>query len=99
LWATLVLRFDADHRADVVTTIDPCRMTLAGDREAIAAEVVSWVEATHGRCPVGVFTDLEGPRAFLAAADKGAALTGIAARGVLIANRLPAGLAAAIAGA
>jgi hypothetical protein len=99
LWATLVLRFDADHRADVVTTVDPSRMTLAGDRDAIAAEVVSWVETTYGRCSLGLFTDVEGARAFLATADKGAALARLAARGALIANRVPASVASAIAGA
>jgi hypothetical protein len=98
LWATLVLRFDADHRADVVTTIDPSRMTLSGGREAIAAEVVSWVEAKYGRCSVGVFTDLEGARAFLASPDKGAAVAALSARGALIARRLPANLSAVFAG-
>jgi len=98
LWATLVLRFDADHRADVVTTVDPTELTASG-RDALAAEVVNWVETKYGRCSVGLFTDLQGARAFLAAADKGAAVAAIAARGALIANRLPARLAAAIAGA
>ncbi len=92
LWATLVLRFDADHRADVVTTIDPSQMTLTGGREAIVAEVTSWVEATYGRCSLGLFTDLEGARAFLAATDKGAALAEIARRSGLIAQPIPPSL-------
>lgn len=98
LWATLVLRLDADHRVDVVTTVDPTELTTVG-RDALASEVVSWVEANYGRCSLGLFTDLEGARAFLAASDKGAAVAAIAARGALIANPLSAGLAAAIAGA
>jgi hypothetical protein len=98
LWATLVLRFDRDHRADVVTTVDPSELTATG-REALAAEVVEWVEGKYGRCSVAAFTDVEGAKALLGAADKGAAAAAIAARGALIAKRLPASLASAIAGA
>jgi hypothetical protein len=50
LWATLVLRFDADHRADVVTTVDPSELRAAG-RDAMASEVVSWVESNYGSSP------------------------------------------------
>ncbi len=98
LWATLVLRFDADHRADVVTTVDPTALTASG-RDALAGEVVTWVEARYGRCSLALFTDVEGARSFLGMADKGAALARLAARGALISNRIPAGVAAAIAGA
>ena len=98
LWATLVLRFDADHRADVVTTVDPSELTATG-RDAMASEVVSWVESKYGRCSIGLFVDLDGAQAFLHSTDKGAALAGIAARGALIAKPIPAGLAAAIAAA
>lgn len=98
LWATLVLRFDADHRADVVTTVDPTELTATG-RDALASEVVSWVEARYGRCSVGLFSDLEGARELLRSGDKAGALAAIAARGALIANPLPSAVAAAIAGA
>jgi hypothetical protein len=98
LWATLVLRFDTDHRAAVVTTVDPTELTATG-REALAAEVVEWVEGKYGRCSVAAFTDVEGARDFLGAADKGASIAAIAARGGLIAKRLPTFLASAIAGA
>jgi hypothetical protein len=98
LWATLVLRFDADHRADVVTTVDPSELTAAG-RDAMASEVVSWVESKYGRCSIGLFVDLPGARTFLRSTDKAAALSEIAARGALIADPLPAGVAAAMAGA
>jgi hypothetical protein len=97
LWTTLVLRFDADLRADVVTTVDPTQLTATG-RDALASEVVSWVEARYGRCSIGLFADLEGARTFLRSDDKATALAGIAARGALIANPLPSGVAAAIAG-
>ncbi len=45
LWATLVLRFDADHRADVVTTVDPTAPTFGrslprGGRSAARASAV-----------------------------------------------------------
>ena len=98
LWASLILRFDADHRVDVVTTVDPNELTAAG-RDALAGEVVSWVEAKYGRCSLGLFTDLAGARLLLSGADKGAALTAIAARGALIANPVPHALASLIAGA
>ena len=98
LWATLVLRFDADHRADVVTTVDPTELTASG-REALAGEVVAWVEAKYGRCSLALFTDVEGARSFLATPDKGAALARLAGRGALISHRVPAAVAAAIAGA
>ena len=98
IWATLVLRVDADHRIDVVTTVDPTQLGASG-RDALAAEIVSWVEARYGRCSVGLFADLDGAREFLRASDKASALAGIAARGALIANPLPSSVAAAIAGA
>ena len=97
LWATLVLRFDRDHRADVVTTVDPTALTMTG-RDALAAELVSWVESTYGRCSLALFSDLQGAQELLAAADKGAAVAAMAARGALIASRLPTGLVAASAG-
>ena len=98
LWATLVLHFDADHRADVVTTVDPSELTAAG-RDALASEVISWVESKYGRCSIGLFVDLAGARSLLRSTDKRAALSAIAARGALIAKPLPAGLAAAVAAA
>jgi hypothetical protein len=88
LWATLVLRFDADHRADVVTTVDPTELMASG-RDALAGEVVSWVESKYGHCSLGLFTDLEGARSILATADKGAALAQIVLRGGLIAEPVP----------
>jgi hypothetical protein len=98
LWATLVLRFDRDHRVDVVTTVDPSDLMLAGGREAIAREIISWVEARYGHCSVGLFTDLEGARNLLAATDKAAALEELAARGALIANPMTTGPAPAFVG-
>jgi hypothetical protein len=96
LWATLVLHLDADHRIDVLTTVNPTELRTSG-RDALADEIVQWVEAKYGRCSVGVFTDLQGARAFLAASDKGATTAAIATRGALVAKRLPACAAAAIA--
>jgi hypothetical protein len=98
LWTTLVLRFDADLRADVVTTVDSTEISASG-RQALAAAVVSWVEERYGRCSLGLFTDLEGARSFLGTRDKAAAVAGLAGRGALIAYRLPATLASALPGA
>ena len=82
----------------MVTTVDPTELTASG-REALAGEVVAWVEAKYGRCSLALFTDVEGARSFLATPDKGAALARLAGRGALIAHRVPAAVAAAIAGA
>jgi len=98
MWATLVLRFETKHRADVVTTADPTELTATGSA-ANAAEAAQWVEAKYGRCSVAAFTDVEGAKSFLSAPDEGAAAAAIAARGALIAKRLPTTLASAIAGA
>lgn len=98
LWTTLVLRFDRDLRADVVTTVDPSEVVLSGSRESVAARIVSWAEVRYGRCSIGLFTDLEGARSLLAATDKGAALGALATRGALIANPVAIGLAPAFVG-
>jgi hypothetical protein len=92
LWATLVLHFDADHRADVVSTVDVSRLHPAGDWKRDAAEVVSWVDETYGKVSVGLFTDVPGARSFLAAGDKAAAVASIAGRGALHVERAPAGI-------
>ena len=74
LWAALVLRFDADRRADVVTTVDPSRLSGATGRAAVTAEVLAWLAATHGRPSLGIFTDLDGARELLRSSDKLATL-------------------------
>jgi len=92
VWATLVLHFDADHRADVVTTIDTLRVDTSGGRERAARAIMDWVEETHGPCSLALFTDLEGARSFLAAPDKVGALRDLASRGYLHAPRVPGSL-------
>lgn len=94
LWATLVLRFDADRRVDVVTTVDPSVLSLTGGRAAVAREVTDWVERTYGPCSIALFTGLESARAFLATRDKAAAIDDIRTKGDLIAERVPGVLAA-----
>jgi hypothetical protein len=90
LWATLVLGFDADQRAKVVTTADPSQLaTTRGDLPTLAAEVVRWVEATFPPCSIGLFSDVAGARAFLAAADKLTVITGLEAAGRLVLDPAP----------
>ena len=89
LWATLVLGFDADLRADIVTTVDPSLLTVARGREAVAEEVVAWVGERYRPCSLGLFTSREGARAFLDATDKLAALHALGERGDLIAEPVP----------
>jgi hypothetical protein len=92
LWATLVLHFDADLRADAVTTIDPSLISATG-RAALADAAVAQVEAKYGAASLALFTDLDGARAFIAAPDKVAAVASLASRGALIPLRVPANLA------
>lgn len=98
LWATLVLGFDADLRANVVTTVDTSQLAVDGERAAVAAEVVAWVDGRYGPCSVGLFASLDGARAFLASRDKAAALRELAERGDLIAEPVPEALALLAAG-
>lgn len=96
LWATLVLGFDAERRINVVTTVEPAEIT-SGGREAIAEDVVAWVEREYPPCSLGLFVDLDGARTFLQSKDKEAALREIVAKDGLIAGPLPEPLAQAFA--
>jgi hypothetical protein len=89
LWATLVLGFDADLRARVVTTVDTSELLVERGWAAIAEEVVTWVNRRHGPCSLGLFTSLERAREFLATNEKLALLEDLAMRGELIADPLP----------
>ena len=92
LWAVLVLHFDADHRADVVTTLDPSRVTLGVGRAADARATVEWAEATYGPCSVALFADLADAKVLLAREDKAVAFAELMARGGILVERSPAGL-------
>jgi hypothetical protein len=84
LWATLVLGFDADLRADVVTTVDTSLLTEAHGREAIAQEVVARVGERYRPCSLGLFTSQDGARTFLEAKDKLAVLLELRENGDLV---------------
>jgi len=99
LWATLVLGFDADRRAHVVTTVDPSELTAAGERAAVAKDVVAWVNRKYSPCSLGLFTDLKSARAFIASSDKLATLRDLAGKGKLLADPLPASLTKSFAAA
>lgn len=99
LWAVLVLHFDADHRADVVTTLDPSRVALGGGRAGDARAAVAWAEATYGECSVALFADLPDARALLADEDKPTAFARLVAGGGLVIERAPAGLRSLLDGA
>jgi hypothetical protein len=92
LWATLVLGFDADLRARVVTTVDTSRLTARGGRDAIAEEVLAWVNGRYGPCSLGLFTSLDGARAFLDSQEKLTVLRDLAEKGDLIASPAPEAL-------
>jgi hypothetical protein len=92
LWATLVLSFDADLRADVVTTMDVSRLGGASGRDAIARQVVAWIDEHYRPCRLALFTDLDGARGLLAEKDKARALRSLASTGRLLADPAPEGV-------
>lgn len=92
LWATLVLGFDADMRAKVVTTADPTEIKL-GTWKDTAKELIAWTQQKFPPCSLGVFMDLNGATEFLASKDKLAVLKEIAKRGRLLIDPVPEALA------
>lgn len=96
LWSTLVLGFDDQLRANVVTTVDISQLTAVHGREAIARDVVAWVNGRYGPCSIGLFTSLAGARAFLGTEEKGAVLRELAENGDLIAHPVPAASLASV---
>ena len=96
LWATLVLRFDADRRVDVVTTLDPSRVELGAGRTADAWTVVDWVEATYGPCSIALFAGLASARAIVAHRSGALALRELAACGDALIVRAPAAVRTAL---
>jgi hypothetical protein len=92
LWATLVLHFDGDRKINVITTVDPSQLSLQGDREAIAKEIVNWVNGRYPTCSIGLFTDLEGARNFITSPDKATTLRELQEQGNLIADPFPGSL-------
>lgn len=93
LWATLVLGFDGDRRANVVTTVDPSQLAPATTRADIARGVVEWANRRYPPCSLGLFMGLESAKAFLASRDKGTAIAEIRHKGDLIADPVPGTLA------
>lgn len=92
LWTTLVLRFDTDRRVNVITTVDPSEITIRGERDAIAREVVAWVNRKYPNCSIGLFTDLESARSFISGQDKAATIRNLMDQGKLIADPFPGSL-------
>lgn len=89
LWASLVLGLDSKGRARVVTTVDTWELSVERGREAIAEDVVAWVNRRYGPCSLGLFASLERVREFLAAEEKLQLLQELVDRGELIAEPLP----------
>jgi hypothetical protein len=92
LWASLVLGLDGGGRINVVTTVDTSELSVERGREAIAEEVVAWVNRRYPPCSLGLFAGLEHARAFLASTEKLALLQELADRGELIADPIPSTL-------
>lgn len=97
LWASLVLGFDADRRAQVVTTVDPSELSARSGRATIAKDVVAWVNRKYAPCSLGLFMDLDSSRALLSSQDKLATLRDLASKDQLLADPFPASLTMAFA--
>jgi hypothetical protein len=89
LWATLVLQFDADRRANVVTTVDPSELTTSEGRESIATDIVAWVNRKYLPCSLGLFVDLESAKTLISSQDKLATIRDLAEQRKLIADPIP----------
>jgi hypothetical protein len=98
IWASLVLGFDVERKANVVTTVDSMVVPLSGEWARVAGSVKGWVDGkfTGQPCRLGLYTDLEGARELLAASDKLAVLRQLKPAGRLLADPLPEALAAAL---
>ncbi len=93
LWATLVIGFDGERRAKVVTTADPSELPPATARKDIAKNVVAWANRKYPPCSLGLFMGLGSARAFLSGTDKAKAIRDIMSRNDLIADPVPTGFA------
>ncbi|NMC79577.1 MAG: hypothetical protein GYA59_09475 [Chloroflexi bacterium] len=74
LWGTLVLVIDENKRIADITTADPTELTGPSSWEDASKELVQWVNRKFLPCSLGLFTDLEGARTFIAEKDKLGAL-------------------------
>jgi len=97
LWASLVLGFDGNRRAKVVTTVDVSELPKPLAKNEIVAEVVAWVDKRYGPCSLALFVGVEDARAFLASKDKLASLRAIVAKGGLRTGPVPEALAPLLA--
>ena len=93
LWASLIVRCDADHKVTLITTVDPAEINSAGDMMVVGARIVDWVERRHGPCSIGVFLDLASARALLAAPQKSVVLRDLVLDGRAVVRPTPAALA------
>ena len=98
LWASLVLGFDGERKANVVTTVDSMVVPLAGEWTRVAGSVKGWADGKFpGQpCRLGLYTDLQGARELLGASDKLAVLRQLKSAGRLLADPLPEVLVAAL---
>lgn len=92
LWAALVLGFDADHRITLITTADPSELSAGGGWKAAAKELTAWVDRKYPACSLGLFTDIESAKLFLASKDKLATLRELSRKGGLLADPVPKSL-------
>jgi hypothetical protein len=83
LWTSLVLSFDENGKANVVTTVDPTELKGGTWRET-ADEMVKWSNKKFQPCSLGLFVDVEGTSSVLTSSDKLVAFREIAQRGRLL---------------
>ena len=74
LSASLLIHFDNELEVDSVTTADPERMDISGDRQVVLERLVSFIRDQGGRVQYALSADVDVVEALLAASDKAAVL-------------------------
>lgn len=75
LWASLILKFDGDHKIISIGTADPSLVDIHGDRESVTNRLVDFANEREGNVSLVMSATRDAAERFLAADDKGAVLS------------------------
>lgn len=89
-WASLVLEVDENKHICDITTVDPRELLGTGGWKEASKEMVNWVNRKYFPCSLGMFTDLESAKAFIANENKLAALKALVSSGKVHLDPVPA---------